>query len=102
MTDLGPQVLEQWRGQQLNVVVDGRESLTALLDAEMKEVHQGLWTNSLYLSCLMHSGRLAEHTLIRLLNAPETKLRAVLKSHAFLLNSDVPGHRELLARYARN
>jgi HTH-type transcriptional regulator, sugar sensing transcriptional regulator len=102
VTDLGPQVLEQWRGQQLNVVVDGRESLTALLDAEMKEVHQGLWTNSLYLSCLMHSGRLAEHTLIRLLNSPEAKLKAVLKSHAFLLNSDVPGHRELLARYARN
>ena len=102
VAEVGPQVLEQWRTQQLNVVIDGRESLTALMDDDMTEVHQGLWTNSLYLSLLMHSGRLAEHTLLRLHNAPDTKLRAILKSHAFLLNSAVPGHSELLARYARN
>jgi HTH-type transcriptional regulator, sugar sensing transcriptional regulator len=102
---LGEQVLEQWRSQQLNVVVDGRECLTALLDTGMTEVYQGLWTNSRYLSCLMHSGRLAEHTLVRLRNAAAAEssgdgLRSILASHPFLLHSDVPGHTEMLARYA--
>ena len=106
ITDLGQQVLGQWRSQQLNVIVDGRECLTALLDTGLTEVHQGLWTNSLYLSCLMHSGRLAEHTLVRMRDAaaadPTGKsLIPILEKHPFLLHSKLPGHREMLARYTR-
>ena len=100
---VGTQVLQQWRTQQLNLIVDGRECVTALLDAQLQEVFQGLWTNSLYLSCLMHSGRLAEHTLLRLERAAESGspgLLAILKEHPYLLQTNVPGRRELLARYA--
>jgi len=103
--DVGEQVPEQRRSQQLNVVVDGRESLTALLDTGMTEVYRGMWTNSRYLSCPMHSGRLAEHTLARLRNAAAAEssgdgLRSILASHPFPLHSDVPGRSEMPARYA--
>jgi HTH-type transcriptional regulator, sugar sensing transcriptional regulator len=104
--DVGSQVLAQWRSEQLNVIVDGRESITALLNTELTEVYQGLWTNSRYFSCLMHSGRLAEHTLLRLHNAvfadPTGEgLAAILAEHPFLLLTDVPGQAEILARYTK-
>jgi sugar-specific transcriptional regulator TrmB len=107
VTELGDKVLNQWRSQQLNVVIDGRESLTGLLDTGLTEVFQGLWTDSRYLSLIMHSGRLAEHTMVRLRNAVAAgsscaELESVLISHPFLLHTDVPGHGEMLARYAGN
>ncbi len=99
----GKQVLRQWRTQQVNLIVDGQECVTALLDVNLEVVFQGLWTNSVYLSCLMHSGRLAEHSLLRLERAVECgspDLLAILREHPYLLQTNVPGHRELLARYA--
>jgi len=105
VADVGAKVLQQWRSQQLNVIVDGRECLTALLDTSLEEVYQGLWTNSRYLSCVMHAGRLAEHTVVRLRNALAAdssagSLAYILAEHPFLLDSNVPGHHEMLARYA--
>ena len=104
VADVGARVLKQWRTQQLNVIVDGRETVTALLDKSLARVHQGLWTNSRYLSLMMHSGRLAEHTLVRMSNASATgsALKPILASHPFLLQSKVPGHADLLARYTDN
>lgn len=101
VADVGERVLEQWRSQQLNVIVDGRESLTALLDTSLTEVFQGLWTDSRYLSCLMHSGRLAEHTLVRMRNAAGTELGEILAKHPFLLHGGVPGHAWILDRYRK-
>jgi sugar-specific transcriptional regulator TrmB len=105
LTELGGEVLAQWRSEQLNVIIDGRESLMGLLDTGLTQVHQGLWTNSRYLSVLMHSGRLAEHTLVRLRALAAARQSAaefgrVLANHPFLLDTDVPGHGEMLERYA--
>lgn len=96
-------VLDMWRCEQLNVVVDGREHLLALLSSDLATVRQAVWSNSLYLSCLHHSGRLCENTLIAALNADrqgraDEALR-VLRQHKFFLNSDVPGEQELLGRF---
>ncbi len=101
VAQVGKQVLKQWQSQQLNVIVDGRESIAALLNNDLTEVYQGLWTNSRYLSCMMHSGRLAEHTLIEMRNASGRGLTAILDEHPFLLTSNVPGQRELLVRNKR-
>jgi sugar-specific transcriptional regulator TrmB len=93
-----------WNSQQLNIVVDGRETLIALLNTELTQIHQALWSNSLYLSCLMHAGIRSEHTLHRLYDAqssaaPPQRIAKILGEHKFFLNSDVPGQKELLARF---
>jgi len=98
------QVLEHWRSEQLNVVVDGREHLLALLSSDLTEIRQAVWSNSLYLSCLHHAGRLCEHTLVAAmeqasLNRPDEVLR-LLREHGFFIKSEVPGQQELLARFA--
>jgi HTH-type transcriptional regulator, sugar sensing transcriptional regulator len=93
-----------WNSQQLNLVIDGREALIALLDNEFTQIHQALWSNSLYLSCLLHAGMTSEQTVHRLLEARTARdstrrINAVLDEHRFFLNSDVPGQIELLARF---
>jgi HTH-type transcriptional regulator, sugar sensing transcriptional regulator len=101
----GERSLEAWHSEQLNIVVDGREHLLALLSEDLREVHQAVWSRSLYLSCLHHAGRMSEITVIRMMNenagAERRRRRATLDRHPFFRNSEVPGHRELLQRFAR-
>ena len=104
--DIAERVVERWNCEQLNVVVDGRETLTSLLNTELTKVVEGVWSNSRYLSCLMHAGRVAEHTLVRMRNAlaedgSGRSLPEILHSHPFLLFSEVPGQTEMLTRSAR-
>lgn len=95
---------DQWRSEQLNVVIDGREHLIALLSSDLASVHQAVWSNSLYLSCIHHAGRACEHTLVRMIEAqdrgaaPDAILR-LLKEHRFFLSDEVPGQKELLRRH---
>ena len=51
---------ENWPGSQLTLIVDAREFLVALLSDDATQLHHGLWTDSLYLSCLQHSGLACE------------------------------------------
>ncbi len=101
----GAEAEQHWGTQQLNVVIDGREALIVLMDNELGSVVQGVWTNSLYLACILEAGMMAEHTIHRLRAVPDgrdaaARMRAVLDRHRFFLNTDVPGQRELLARFA--
>ena len=101
----GTRTLESWRSEQLNVVVDGREHVAALLSADLSAVHQGIWSDSVYLSCLMHAGRLCEHTLIKLARLRTERgmpaaARRILEDHPFFATSRVPGQVEILERFA--
>lgn len=51
---------EKWPGSQLTLIVDAREFLVALLSEDATQLHHGLWSDSLYLSCLQHSGLACE------------------------------------------
>lgn len=93
-----------WQCEQLNLVVDGEQLLAALLDADLRGVHMAAWSRSRYLACLLHGGRLAEQTVVRMLSALEegaddAALVAILKQHRFFRDADVPGHRALLERF---
>lgn len=95
--------LEAWRCEQLNLVVDGREHVLALLSEDLGKVFQAVWSSSIYLSCLHHAGRMSEITLIRLMDRGEVvdaALLDTLRQHRFFRNSEVPGHRELVRRFA--
>jgi len=100
----GPVTLDRWRSEQLNVVVDGREHVAALLSHDMSTVHQAIWSDSLYLSCLMHAGRLAEHTLIKMTRVEGANaakdLKRILNAHPFFARTKVPGHVEIVRRFS--
>lgn len=95
----GAQSLRAWKAHQLNVVVDGRESLMALIGMDGEAVLQAYWSNSLYLSCLHHAGRLCEQTLIKIMADPK-RAAEIIAEHPFFYRASVPGHKELLKRYA--
>ncbi|HEX8252380.1 MAG TPA: helix-turn-helix domain-containing protein [Thermoanaerobaculia bacterium] len=96
----GERALEHWQSEQLNIVVDGERNLLALLSRNLDAVHQALWSNSLYLSSLLHSGLTAEHTIHRLIAARgERAMRQILDEHRFFLHDELPGARELLSRF---
>ena len=51
-----PRTPDNWPGSQLTLVVDARQFLVALFSSDGKELHHAFWSDSVYLSCLQHSG----------------------------------------------
>lgn len=81
---------ERWPGQQVTIVADARQSLIALIADDGLSVAEAVWTDSLYLACLQHSGLAAEiHVVSRKppLTAPIAEIG--------LLSANPPGLREL-------
>lgn len=102
----GQNSLNAWQSEQLNLVIDGKEHLLALLSQDLKDVYQAVWSGSVYLSCLHHSGRMHEISLLRLIhllnnNQSLEALRNVLNTNRFFRSDDIPGHRELLRRFGK-
>ncbi len=98
-------IVKQWNAQQLNLVIDGEESLMALLSRDGTGVLQAYWSNSLYLSCLHHGGRLCEQTLVRAIEARRNgasadEVMSILESHPFFITKPVPGQQKLIRRYS--
>ncbi|MCP4569450.1 MAG: TrmB family transcriptional regulator [FCB group bacterium] len=52
--------LDAWPGQHINIVIDAEEHLLGLLTRDMKSVHEAVWSNSTFLSCLHHNHLTAE------------------------------------------
>ncbi|MCP4545576.1 MAG: TrmB family transcriptional regulator [bacterium] len=93
-------VLIHWHSQQLNIVVDAKESLVALLDHDLTEVHQAVWTSSLYLACMYHCGLLREHyfhVIAQRMDDPDfpSDLKLLMENQPFFHTMDIPGQREL-------
>uniref|UniRef100_UPI0025EBAB36 hypothetical protein n=1 Tax=Brevundimonas sp. TaxID=1871086 RepID=UPI0025EBAB36 len=88
---------ERWPGDQLSLVSDGREHLTALMARGGGEVVRAVWSDSVYLSCLQHSGMAAE---IRLSALSDTEADPL--SYLSLLRSAPPGLQGLLKPDPRN
>lgn len=55
-----PSQLAAWPGLQVTVVADAREHLTALLSRDGERCRHGVWSDSVYLACIQHSGLAAE------------------------------------------
>lgn len=51
---------ERWPGQQLSLVADAAEHLIVLLSPDGDRVRHGVWSDSVYLACIKHSGLAAE------------------------------------------
>jgi HTH-type transcriptional regulator, sugar sensing transcriptional regulator len=85
-------VLAFWPGQQLTLVRDAEEHLLALLTPDMSGVHQAVWSNSTFLSCMHHNHVASEIGLTESSPAP-------LVAEICLTRSGVSGLRTLLERF---
>ena len=92
-------VLALWPGEQLNIVVDAEQFMLALLAKDARSVHQAIWSNSTFLSCLQYNGLASE---LILTETSEKKREQVLSpmERLSLTRSKSPGLRRLLDRYA--
>ena len=98
----GEEVLKYWHSQQLNIAIDGKEALLALLTHDLSAVHQAVWTGSLYLACMHHAGILREHVFHVIaghMDRPDfpPDLKQVLQTQPFFHTTEIPGQRELFA-----
>lgn len=63
LRDTAPSQLAAWPGLQVTVIADAREHLTALLSRDGRRCRHGVWSDSVYLACVQHSGLAAEIVL---------------------------------------
>ena len=104
VTPGGEEALKYWSSQQLNIVIDGEEHLLALMDQNLTKVYHATWSQSLYLSCILHTGLMQEHIVHRMRSASNKPnalkhIRQVLSEVRFFLNTDVPGQKALFSKY---
>jgi len=101
------EVISYWQSQQLNVVVDGHETLIALFDKAMSNIYHATWSTNVYLSCVVHAGRICEQTVHKLMAVPYSgnklkEIEGILNGQKFLRNSNIPGVQILFERYLMN
>jgi len=98
----GRHIPDKWGIQWLNLVVDGREHLFACLEAEELRVIQAIWTESPYVSFLIHTGLLSEMAVDAMLRSVEgtpakEQLMNVLDGLSYNDEEDLPGRLDLYA-----
>jgi sugar-specific transcriptional regulator TrmB len=103
-TLLAPQndrLLARWPGTQLNSVVDAEQFMLALLTRDARSVHQAIWSNSTFLSCMQHNGLSAELMLTdKRRRAGDKPFLEIEKTS--LTRSGSPGFKSLIARYGEH
>jgi len=53
-------VSRAWPGQQITIIADAKQLLVALLSENGENARHAMWTDSAYLSCLLHGGLACE------------------------------------------
>lgn len=106
LTHRSAEVLRFWEGEQLNVVVDGEESLFGFFDETLNQARQVVWTNSLYMSCMLHMGLMREHAFHQVWGAVHRHasiedVKAILSDQRGFHESDVPGQIRLFEMFQK-
>ncbi len=99
-TEKGETALSYWQSQQLNLITDGEEHLISLMNNELNKVIQAVWSNNIYMSCILHAGRLQEQTVIKIMSKMnhkdfEKEVKELIKKQKFFFNSNIPGFNKL-------
>lgn len=84
-------VSARWPGLGLILVIDGCEQLIAQLSRDMSSVLNGVWSDSVFLSCVFHSAVAADIRLVALRADSSDPLRSLS-----LQGSTPPGLKKLL------
>lgn len=89
-------VSSRWPGLGLIIIADGCQYLVAQLSRDMTTVLNGVWTDSVFLSCILHSAVAADIRLVALRADASDPLR-----HLSLQGSTPPGLKSLLKERER-
>lgn len=100
----GARVRKRWPGQWMNLVIDGKEHLIALLSHDGDRVLRAVWSQSVYISWVYHSALSGEIELARLRARLDDSVSlddfrrdaSAIRSSA---RTDLPGYRILLERF---
>lgn len=97
---------EIFEGEQLNIVIDGEETLLALLSPDLSGVRQAVWSKSVYLSFLMHVGLMREHNVQEIMNLPKSefsheKVNEILTYDDRFSPLGVPGFKTMMSGLAK-
>jgi sugar-specific transcriptional regulator TrmB len=96
-----PRILAMWPGHQLNLVVDALEHLIALGSRDMSQIHQAIWSNSVFISCTQYNHLWCEFAAIRYLETEDPKLAPSNRLAKYALTTlTPPGIEQLMRRYA--
>lgn len=86
-----------WPGNQLNLVTDALEHLLCMFTPDNLHVHQAIWSNCPYLSCLQHNHLCMEIVVKSLSQQDQDKLvHGPAYSEILLSNANPPGLRQLI------
>jgi sugar-specific transcriptional regulator TrmB len=104
LIDAHATVLEYWKSQQLNLVIDGKEHILALLSENLEEVYQATWSRNLYLSSMLHMGFSNHFAVWRIKQIPpgpeySKQVKKILQKQTVLSSGKVPGVEEMLNRF---
>ena len=81
------------------MVADAEQFMLALLAKDVASVHQAIWSNSTFLSCMQHNGLSAELIMTEAYardgTAPSSDIQRIS-----LTRSQLPGLDQLMKRYA--
>lgn len=98
---IGEKALSHWKSEQLNLIIDGEEYLTALMDKSLTKIIQATWSNNYYMACTLHAGRMHEQTMMKITTKIgsknfEKEVLELLEKQKYFYNSNIPGFDKLL------
>jgi len=97
---INDKALNHWKSEQINLIIDGEEYITALLNKDLSKTIQANWSNNYYMACILHAGRMHEQTIIKI-NAKkgsenyEKEVTQLLEKQKYFYNSEIPGFDKL-------
>ena len=90
-------IMSAWPGEQLSIAMDGEQFLTALVGKGGHHLHQAIWSNSTFLSC-MHYNALQSELVMTDLQTSANSLHSGLETLS-LTRLKPPGLIKLHERY---
>ncbi len=98
---IGEKALSHWQSEQLNLIIDGEEYLTVLMDKSLTKIIQATWSNNYYMACTLHAGRMHEQTIMKISTKIgsknfEKEVVELLEKQKYFYNSNIPGFDKLL------
>ena len=94
VTEESERVQRDWPGEQLGLAVDADQFLQALLSKDGQTVHQAVWSNSTFLSCMQYNALHSELLLTEMQLGKRSGLEGLSLTRAKLA-----GFEKLNARY---
>nr|WP_321452773.1 helix-turn-helix domain-containing protein [uncultured Carboxylicivirga sp.] len=94
--EISENAINYWNREQLNLTIDGQEYMVALMSKSLDKVIHANWSNNIYMSVIIHGGRMYEQTIIKLLSLIdkdnfEDEAKKLLSNQKYSFNSKIPG-----------